>query len=238
MDKPIYCQEVGKRLARHGMPAWRIERVTDELTEHWEDLYCGALERGLSSDEALIEADQRIGKPEQLATAAIAGLRRSTWFGRHPLIAICIVPMILPVLLMVLVALPMLWLDRWLHYTLWVGDGVRPDARLIAVGVWTLYYLATMVSVLWLCHRAWESGLGLNWVLALCSWGALTLLFRYIDADPIGRHLTLGMTFPIRINGHVIILFLFHFLAASRFLIAARAVRRKSSELPLAPCVS
>src|SRR5678816_3071693 len=92
-------------------------------------------------------------RPDHLAKAIIAGLRQSSWLGRHPLISVCLIPLILPLLLMAAVAGLLAALDQWIHFTLWVGDGKRPDAQLVAMAVWGLYYFGTIVSITSLCRR-------------------------------------------------------------------------------------
>src|SRR6185503_13868258 len=100
MGEPCCCAAVRNRLAEHGVPAGRIDRVAVELTEHWEDIRAAAVERGLSASEAGAEADARLGAPERLSAELIAGFRRSSWLGRHPILALCVLPLFLTPLLM------------------------------------------------------------------------------------------------------------------------------------------
>lgn len=78
MLEPDCCVEVRRRLAEHGLPAARIERIVEELAEHWEDLRAAALEEGQTESAAVNFATARLGRPEQLAHDVIEGLRQST----------------------------------------------------------------------------------------------------------------------------------------------------------------
>ena len=220
MRKPSCSMVVHRRLARHGMPRERIERLTNELAEHWEDLRDEGMEEGLSEEEAEARADLRLGHPEHLAAKLIAGFRRNSWLGRHPILGLCVVPLFLAPLLMSAVALPLYWLDQAMHFT--SSGGLVAYPRVVTGGLWTLYYMALSVSVLWLCHRGWKAGLGVRWVLAMCSWSALTGLLRFFDADPIKHNVVMGFGFPYRLDIHTLAILLLHALAAAGFLLAAR----------------
>src|SRR4051794_9828509 len=100
MREPDCCAVVGNRLARHGVPAARIDRVMRELSDHWEDLHAAALKEGLPSAEAAAQADLRLGHPEKLAARIIAGFTRNSWLGRHSILGLCVVPLLLAPALM------------------------------------------------------------------------------------------------------------------------------------------
>ena len=155
------CREVRQLLARHGLPAARIDRVTRELAEHWEDLRAAALQEGLSETDAAALADTRLGEPEQLAAEVIAGLRRGSWLGRHPIVAVCVLPLVLPLLLMGAVAMPLYWFGKFTGLTLWIDPSPADVALMFAV-TRVIYYAALTASVLWLCWRCWAAGLGVR----------------------------------------------------------------------------
>ncbi len=82
MPEPACCSEVRRRLIRHGLPAPRVERLVEELSEHWTELRDAAWQEGLSDAEASARADADLGTPAHLTEEAVAALRRSSWLGR------------------------------------------------------------------------------------------------------------------------------------------------------------
>lgn len=221
------CTEVRHRLARHGLPAARIERVTGELAEHWEDLRGASLEEGASESEAAMQADKRLGDPNRLADEVIAGLRRRSWLGRHPIMGVCVAPLLLPPLLMAAVGLPLYWFGKLTGLTLW-HDPSPADAALMVAVFQVIYYGALIASVLWLCWRCWAAGLGVRWIIAICTWCALMAILRFVDADPIRRNLVMGFTFPFKLNSHTVVILFLHTVTAATFLLAARRVSQRS----------
>lgn len=210
-------------LAGHGLPAERLQRVTDELAEHWEDLRDAGREEGLSEVQAAARADLRLGPPDQLTAKLIAGFRSHSWLGRHPIMGLCLLPVFLAPLLMGAVAFPLYWLGEALHL-ISAGSLVPSiDPRVVTGGLWALYYLALAVAVLWLCQRGWKAGLGIRWVLAMCLWCALTGLLRDFHADPIKQNVMMGVGFPYRLNIHTFAILFLHALVAAGFLLAARS---------------
>lgn len=227
MREPACCAEVRRRLARHGLPADRIERVTRELAEHWEDLRAAALERGLSASEASAEADARLGRPDKLAADVTIGLRQSSWLGRHPIMALCVVPLFFAPFLMAVVAFPLWGLDELFHFA--GGSDRRESASIIVGGLWTLYYVTLLITPVWLCWRVWRAGLGLRWIPAVCAWCALTALFRYFETDTIRRNISMGLSFPWRLNLHTAAILILHCLIAATFFLAAREVAKRTT---------
>ena len=228
MHESVCCAEVAAGLARHGMPAARIERVTSELAEHWEDARAEGLEKGLSAAEAASQADKRLGEPQEIARHVIAGSRRSSWLGRHPITALCILPFFFAPALMAVIAFPLALLDGWTHFTHWGGSDSRPNAYLITGLAWALHYSTTIAALLWLCRHAWRNGLGTRWILALCLWCALTALIRFFNADPVGRNVVFGFRFPWRLDIHTAIILLVHGTVAAGFFVASSAVTKRS----------
>jgi hypothetical protein len=77
MESQPWLDRVRQRLARHDLPPSYVERFTEELRDHLEDL----MEENMEAD-----AFSRLGQPEQVANAAVAAYRRRSVFGRHPLL--------------------------------------------------------------------------------------------------------------------------------------------------------
>jgi hypothetical protein len=224
MPESKACIELRRHLAHHGLPAERLDRIVNEFAEHWQDLKADALDDGLSETAATVRADTRLGEPGQLAANVIDGLRRTSGLGRHPLFALCVVPLFLPLLLMSAVAFPLFWLSEATHLAAW-GDPKGLSARFAASSLWALHYASMFASVAWLARRSWLSGLGLRFIIALCSWCALTALLRFFDADPIRRNVAVGLTFPWRLNAHTAAILCLHVMMAGWFFVAARKAR-------------
>jgi len=224
MLEPACSAIVGRRLSRHGLPMARIELVMRELADHWEDLRSAAMESGLSETAAAAEADLKLGNPEQLAARLIAGFRVNSWWGRHPLAALCLAPLLLPPLLMGVVVSPLYWLASAISSSASAHPLFYP--HLVTGSLWAVYYAAIVSSVLWLCWRVWRSGLGIRWVMAMCSWCALAALLRYFEADPVKHRVLMGFTFPYRLNIHTTALLAIHVAVAAAFVLAAWRSRR------------
>src|ERR1700691_4256120 len=82
------------RLAEFGFRDARLRACAQELREHHEDLKQAALEEGMSESEAEARAEELLGEPYALAVQMIAVFRRSTWWGRHPVITFCLLPLV------------------------------------------------------------------------------------------------------------------------------------------------
>jgi len=204
MPRPALCQEVVKRLRRHGLPQARIEEIAEELAEHWEDLREAACQRGLTAAAAITEADQRLGTSERLANEAIAALRHRCWLGRHPILSVCLLPLLLPLLFMAAVLGPAAWVEDSTRFLRTL------DPAVITLGAQTVHYGAVILSLGWLNWRAWQRGLGGRWIIALSLWCALTALVRRFDADPYAHQMMLGLTFPLSLNVRTAVLLFIH----------------------------
>lgn len=231
MREPDICVNVRERLARHGLPAGRIDRIMRELTEHWEDLRADALESGLPPLAARVEADKHLGTPEDLTANFILHLRRGSWLGRHPLLSVCILPLLLSPALMAAVILPVYWITKWGEWISWNQPGAL-DVEIMVNGLWVVYYLTLMLSTGWLCWRSWRAGLGARWITAMCSWCALMALFRFFNADPFHRNVVVGLSFPWRLDSHTAAILILHLIIAGGFLLAGqRCSNRRNGEL-------
>ena len=92
MPEAISIAQFHRRLVEMGYPSRRLRDKVRELSEHHEDLKQAGVEEGLSEQEAERRADDQLGDPVRLAESAVMLLRRSSWWGRHPLIGFGLVP--------------------------------------------------------------------------------------------------------------------------------------------------
>lgn len=130
MREPSVCGEVRHRFARHGLPADRIERVVGKLNDHWQAARAAALERGVTAAEAAARSDARLGAAGEIAAQVIAGLRQSSWWRRHPVLASTGVPVALPVVLIMGLALALAGLDAAVALAVPAGAHAQDLARI------------------------------------------------------------------------------------------------------------
>ncbi|MGA2258845.1 MAG: hypothetical protein ABSG53_29610 [Thermoguttaceae bacterium] len=96
MANPSWLDDVRKRLLRQELPLVYVQRFMEELTDHLDDL-----------KEQSMEADaiSRLGKPDQVAEAAVTAYQRRRFFGGHPAAAFLVFGVSPPVSLFALVAI-------------------------------------------------------------------------------------------------------------------------------------
>src|SRR3954452_7058489 len=94
MPSALSIQQLERRLFELGCPPQKLRRKVRELADHHEDLKHAALEEGLSESDAEARADEQLGEPAGLAEQIVCVLRRSSWWGRHPIIGFCLLPLL------------------------------------------------------------------------------------------------------------------------------------------------
>ena len=82
-----------RRLVELGCPVARARRKARELGDHLADLQQAALEDGLPESAAEAKAVTQLGEPALLAEALVRTMRQSSWWGRHPILGFCILPL-------------------------------------------------------------------------------------------------------------------------------------------------
>jgi hypothetical protein len=92
MPEPAALQSLARKLLLRGLPQAYVRRAIGELAEHWEDLKGEALDAGLSLSEAEARATRDLGDAETLAATLAAKMQRGSWFGRHPILGFCWLP--------------------------------------------------------------------------------------------------------------------------------------------------
>ena len=216
-------EEYRQHLRRLGCPARHLRRRVLELAEHYEDLRVAAMEVGLTELAAGDRAAKLLGEPRELAEDLVRAIRRSSWFGRHPVLTFCLLPL-LTFLLSWLIADALcfapLWL--WLSASEWdalSGDGgwgiqvIRALAKVGFCGA----VASTALLFYWLTLR---TASGRTWAMitcAVCSLNSYLFFFRF---DPhkvsVGYHFSNSLQ---DLTGPVICLFVCAlFLARHRIL--------------------
>ena len=82
MPEPF--ESLRETLLRAGLAPAHVRRYLRELSEHFSDLVCEALETGLGLTEARTAARARLGVDEALAGAMLAERSLRSWTGRAP----------------------------------------------------------------------------------------------------------------------------------------------------------
>jgi len=82
-------------LVKLGCPAPAARRMVREMADHREDLKKAAVDSGLSAVEAEQQAESRLGEPVVLAQQLTQSWRQSAWYGRHPMVAFGLAPLLL-----------------------------------------------------------------------------------------------------------------------------------------------
>ncbi len=187
MPETDCIEQLRRRLVELGCPRAHVRRLVQEVADHREDLKQAALSEGLSGADAESRANAQLGDPRDLAEHLMAALRRSSWCGRHSVIAFCLLPLLVyPVLWALLLVLQMA-----LAFALEYGWNMKkvhvafnnPVAFHHVTNVFQcMDYVAIALVALLFCWLARRSAVKLKWmvtacavcsVLAVISWGKL-----------------------------------------------------------------
>ena len=189
MREPAMIALFERRLVELGCPSAQLRSNVRELGEHHEDLKCAALEEGLSEAEAEARADKLLGEPADLAGQISAVLRQSSWWGRHPVIAFCLLPLLaMPIMAMLGLAIDAL--AGWLYSLYFTADqlsilandgGEIALARMVGVATWCAMTLLTSALFFRLARRGAR---GLRWALAACAIGSIANCCTGFRLDP------------------------------------------------------
>jgi len=80
MASQLWFRELQARLASQGLPRHYVQRLVEEVTDHFQDLKEETMGQ-------LAEAYARLGEPQQVADAAVAAYRRRSLIARHSAMA-------------------------------------------------------------------------------------------------------------------------------------------------------
>jgi hypothetical protein len=183
MRKQALLWTFQQRLAQLCCSASRCRRSTREIADHFDDLKAGALEEGMSEAQAEERAAERLGDPRALAERLAAALRQSSWWGRHPLIGLCLLPSVGALLLMIFVTIMILaGMKEFLPAAKWealAAGGAGYNASITMLH--TACYVSFLVLMIFVCRLAHRTAVGLKWTLTACFLSSLQAAFRFVS---------------------------------------------------------
>jgi hypothetical protein len=92
MVSPAWREELKEELARQGLPPPYIERLVQELSDHFDDV----LEESMSTEaERSSLAAERVGQPGKLAAVAVTEYHKRARTRVHPVVTFAILPVLL-----------------------------------------------------------------------------------------------------------------------------------------------
>ena len=195
MPEALIIARFERRLIELGCPARRLTERVRELAEHHEDLKAAAQAEGLSEVEAEARASGQLGNPVLLADNAVWLMRRSSWWGRHPIIGFGVLPFLgfIPVWAICwAVSLGLGWLAGRVspayRFDSSLAAALSADPRMfnqfagpLNMGMMLLAMLVVVVLFGWL---AWRSAVGMKWLLTVCAVCVVDSLFGYSGIHP------------------------------------------------------
>jgi hypothetical protein len=161
-----YLGQLRRGLLKEGCSIQRICRMMGEVSDHREDLMEAWRAKGVPAADAQARAELALGDPQELAVELAAAQRRSSWFGRHGLVAFGLLPVVgFPVLWALLLAgelwlicgLGFGWDEQKLHlvgddpvrFRHWANVGYGADYVAIALGALLFCWLARRTGARW-----------------------------------------------------------------------------------------
>ncbi len=198
-------EELLQSLVRQRVPPkWR-DRLIEELEDHLSDLK----ENQVSMD-ANLNAQERLGTPNELASVAAGEYRKLGFFARRPVLTWVIGPlMLVPILfaLFLLVAIPVLGLVAHGIFALidpgYDGQGPHAAGELIAWAITMSFRFVPFALFAWLfCWFARRQARDWRSVMSACAIISVyaVLLFVTIEAPTVTQKgtLTIGLALPPR----------------------------------------
>jgi hypothetical protein len=163
-----WLDEVLRRLTKRGLPPNYVQRFAEELSDHLEDIK----EENMNTEA---DAYSRLGKPEQVADAAVAAYQRHSFLGRHPMAAFLVFAISPVVSLLALFCLA--YCGVYVFYFAYeqLGGDINAIRHLPGASAVMPYVLSLLTIVLpaiiasslycWLVRRL---GIGRKWLLLAC----------------------------------------------------------------------
>jgi hypothetical protein len=166
MASPRWFEQLQAQLVRSDLPDDYVERLLEELSDHFQDL----MEETMSTQA---EVCARLGEPQDVADAAAFGYRHRGYLGRHPAIAglvFAVSPIVALAALSYTVLLSMVVGAEWLGI---VGDGASPlgttSQAILSYGLkLATIVLPSLVLAVAYCRLAGRCGIGRKWMITSC----------------------------------------------------------------------
>jgi hypothetical protein len=186
---PDFIEPLRRRLLELGCPLAQVRQLVREVADHREDLRQAALAEGLSGADAEARANTQLGDPLVLAEQMMVALRRSTWWGRHSVVAFGLLPFLAFPVLWVLLLLLEMALGFALSYGWnWKKLHVAVNNPVTFHHLNTVFqfmdYLAIALSTLLFCWLARRSGVSLKWMVSACAVCSLCAVIWWGKIEP------------------------------------------------------
>jgi uncharacterized membrane protein len=162
MANQDWLDEVLKRLLRQGLPPVYVKRLTEELSDHLEDI----TEENMEAD-----AISRLGQPEEVADNAAVAYRRRSFLGRHSwtrFVVFCISP-IMSLIGLSLLSVALLLLTSTCMGT---GDGNNlgpvASAAVCFAASFLMIVIPSILASVFYCRLAERAGVSRTWIVVSC----------------------------------------------------------------------
>jgi hypothetical protein len=156
MDSRAWRKELRNELVRQELPLKYIERLVEELSDHFNDI----TEESTSMEAKKGSlAAERMGQPSDLATAAATGYYKRVFSREHPVLVFAWLPILL---------LPVLWAGLFVAECLICqGMGDMPNSyqglRIVGYGESGLFLVPPAVIAVMFCRFARRNGIDWRW---------------------------------------------------------------------------
>ncbi|MGA2543344.1 MAG: permease prefix domain 1-containing protein [Verrucomicrobiota bacterium] len=196
MPETAVIGQFERRLVELGCPARQARDKARELSDHLADLKQAAMEEGLSEAEAEARAAAQLGEPSGLAERLACIMRQSSWWGRHPVIGFCLLPLFgfVPVwLLCGAILAGVLWLTGHIFGPAYLVTVDTAHALALDPKEFLTYSrplnamlhgaaIAGMAGLF--CWLARRSVSGLKWILTACAVCSFSGAFSWAEIAP------------------------------------------------------
>jgi hypothetical protein len=199
MANQHWLDEVLSRLEERGLPPNYMQRFVEELSDHLEDF---------KEESVGTEADvyARLGKPEQVAQAAVVAYRRRSFLGRHPTAAFLVFGLSPIASLVALVALVIAGLlvlpDGW-DKPLFSGlsqFGPAASVPMAYLGSLLTVVIPSILASILYCRLAGRSNIGKRWMWLSCTVlalvAALPMCTAKVSGAPEESWMRIGVWLP------------------------------------------
>jgi hypothetical protein len=186
---PDFIEPLRRRLVELGCPIKQMQRLVREVADHRDDLKQAALAQGLSEADAVRRANAQLGDLLFLAEQMMTTLRRSSWWGRHHIVAFGLLPvLVFPVLwllclfleLALVVTLGYRWNEEKLHVA--ANDSITFQHVLVVFHL--MDYLAVALAALLFCWLAQHAAVKLKWMAISCAICSLIAVIVFARLEP------------------------------------------------------